>query len=100
MKLINHIKGNHNYDDSGAVMSGTIEVSPTEWQHVKQLIKRSKIKELKDYKHIYLERAERPIRDQNEYMAFSLGVTVSKLIAKKYNLKRYKRQNYQFKIVQ
>lgn len=94
MKIINHNKNNYTYDNSGSVIRGTIEVTKDEWNIIKEYLRNSPSKSF-DYMDIALERAEISYYD----IFYSLGVTPTEMIFKHFNLPRYKRQNYQFKVI-
>jgi len=95
MKLTNH-NNNNAYEVDDAIMRGTIEMTAKEWT--------------KTYLWLW-EQYQKAITDIDTYKRdnlsslknetgriFCLGITATKLIAKKYKLNNYKDQNYAIKI--
>lgn len=98
MKLINHNK-NNTYDIDTYVMHGTIKMTLKEWEKVYKLLERKYNNAVK-----YCKTATRDglcgcmdkIYANNP---FSIGVTATSLLAKKFHLKGYKDQNYGIQII-
>ena len=100
MKLINHNKNNH-YDIDTFVMSGTITMSQKEYKKVYEFLMATRDKAILKIDTYTRDSLENIKHFQNKTVGdlFSFGVVATKLIAEKYGLKNYKKQNYGIKII-
>lgn len=98
MKVTNHQKGNFSYLDS-SVMYGTIEMSHKEWVESVKYLRRvyaNAKRNRNTYKRDSLSQLfnwNLPKHAQDQYIC--LGICATELLFKRFNLPRYKRQNYQ-----
>lgn len=96
MKLINH-KQNNSYNINTYIMRGTIEMTPKEWLKAYMYLWgqwQKAIKDIDTYKRDGLSSL-----DTKKEQLFSIGVSATSLLVKKYHLKGYKNQNYGIKII-
>jgi len=100
MKLVNHHKDNYTYDDThdGSVMNGTIYMTAREWADMLKRLRKAYDRATRDCNtrirdglaHVF----NWTLKHHGDKKRVCLGVTATSLIALKYNLKRYKHQNY------
>ena len=100
MKITNHQKGNYAFDSShdGSIMYGTVEVSHKEWCEIVKYLHRVYSRATTSG-NTYTRDALSHVFDwtlknhaQDEYVC--IGVEATRLMFKRFNLPRYKHQNY------
>lgn len=102
MKVINYNQKNKNYLSAfDCVIYGYIEMTPQEWKDACTYLKRA-IKD-KFYKKLLCEDIDREDINLSKFYSRkciwrNVRVTATELLFKKYNLPRYKRQNYAIRI--
>ena len=97
MKLVNHKEKNRYNLEDGTSIKGTIYMSQKEWTKSYLWLRsqyQKAIKDIETYKRDSLSSLKK-----DKGLLFSIGVLATSLLAKKYQLKGYKDQNYGIKIV-
>jgi hypothetical protein len=98
MKLTNHHKEN-SYTHNTYVMRGTIEMTREEYANAFQWLCRMYEKAVKECNTYVRDGLSSLLLQKDTQIFFSLGVTATKMIAKKYGLKNYKDVNYCIRII-
>jgi len=100
MKLTNHNKNNHYTIDTFSIW-GTIEINQKEYKKVYEFLMAKRDKAIIDVETYMRDSLENIKYFQNKTAGdlFSFGVLATQLVAKKYGLKNYKKQNYGIKII-
>ncbi len=100
MKIVNHQKGKYTFDDTnnGSVMYGSIYMSEKEFDDVVKFLRRRYAiakRYNQTYKRDSLSHAlDWTLKQHGSDKRICLGVCATELIFERYNLPRYKRQNY------
>lgn len=94
--LKNYNKQNHFNLSDGTYIKGVIKMDYQDFCKVYEFLRREykkAVKKIDTYKRDSLAKAI-DVKNFDRYKPFSVGITATKLIAKKFNLDRYKDQNY------
>jgi hypothetical protein len=97
MNIKNHKKDNGYNLKDGSYMRGTITMTSKEWQKAYLWLwgqYQKAIKDIDTYKRDSLASLK---KDSGQ--VFSIGITATSLLAKRYKLSNYKNQNYAIKII-
>lgn len=100
MMLKNYYSKNHFWLDDGTTIKGIIEMNYQEWCDVYHFLQneyKKAVKKIETYKRDSLNYA---LKQFDKKKPFSIGITGTYEIVKKYNLlNKYKNQNYAIKII-